>query len=795
MKFPLSWLKEYIDIDLSATQIAKVLTSVGIEVDSVKPSLPNFEGVVVGKILAVVPHPNADKLSVATVTDGIESYQVVCGAPNCTVGMKTAFAKEGAILQDASGKTFTIKKTTLRSVESFGMLCSSSELQLSENNDGIIEFSDHLKEGSDVAQRYQDLIFEVSLTPNLGHCASMLGIARELSAALEKPICVPSISINEFDPELAKHMAVTVEDKIRCPRYACRLVKGVKVTSSPDWMQKKLLACGIRPINTIVDITNYVLLEFGQPLHAFDFDKLEGQMIVVRTAKEGESIVTLDGRERILNESDLLICDQKRPVAIAGVMGGQNSEVDENTRDVLIESAHFAPRSIRRTSKHLGLQTDASKRFERHVDPNGVLCALDRAAQLMQEIACGEICTGSLDIQDVSFPPRSVNCRLTRLNAFLGTQIGMNEVENILKRLDFSVYWDGKNTFELVIPTYRADIKEEVDLIEEVARIYGYDNIVCGAPQYHASTLPHAPIFLFENKARERLLAEGLQEFLTCDLIGPSLINIAKESSMPEAATVRVLNPTSVEQSVLRTSLLPGLLQVVKYNASHQNTDIAGFEIGRIHFKEKEDYKEQSMVGILLTGKSRPHHWKQKPEEFDFFDLKGVVENFLDLMGVKGPLFKNNSFSSLHPGRQASIYVGPLEIGSFGEVHPLIVQRLDVPQRIFFAEINLHDLYKVQAKTEKVHDLTVFPSSSRDWTVSLQSGIAIDVLLKQLREIASPLLEEVKLVDIYENDALGKGIRNATFHFVYRDKEKTIAQEAVDAEHGRLVDTIMKIVK
>ncbi|MGZ3633784.1 MAG: phenylalanine--tRNA ligase subunit beta, partial [Parachlamydiaceae bacterium] len=585
MKFPLSWLKESIDLDQSAAEIAKVLTSLGIEVDSVK-------------------------------------------------------------------------------------------------------------EAED-----QEVVFEVSLTPNLGHCASMLGIARELSAALEKPICFPRAHVKETGAKIDSQVTVRVEDKARSPRYACRLVKGVKVAASPEWMQKKLLACGIRPINTIVDITNYVLLESGQPLHAFDFDKLEGATVVVRTAREGESIVTLDGHERTLNAADLVICDQKQPVAIAGVMGGLNSEVDEKTRNVLIEAAHFAPSSIRRTSKHLGLQTDASRRFERSVDPHGVLEALDRAAQLMHELAQGEIAVGSLDIKESEFPMHHVSCRLSRINSILGIQLGVNEVENILKRLDFSVHWDGRNTFALKIPTYRADIKEEIDIIEEVARVYGYDNIVADSSRYHGSTLPNAPIFVFENQARDRLLAEGLQEFLTCDLIGPTFSAIAKEAIMPESATVHVLNPTSIEQSILRTSLLPGLLQVVKYNASHQNVNIAGFEIGRIHFKDKEDYKEQSMVGIILTGQSRFHHWKQKPEDFDFFDLKGIVESFLDLMGVKGMTLKNNQLPSLHPGRQASVYVGPLEIGSFGEVHPSIVQRLDVPQRIFFGELNLHDLYKVHDKS------------------------------------------------------------------------------------------------
>lgn len=682
MKFPLSWVKEYIDVDLPADQIAKLLTAGGVEVDDVSQA----------------------------------------------------------------------------------------------NSDG------------------QDYIFEVSLTPNLGHCSSVLGIARELSASTGKPVSYPTISFEESEDGIDGQVNVSVEDKKRCPRYTCRLIKNIKVGVSPQWLQKRLLASGIRPINNIVDITNYVSLELGQPLHAFDFDKLEGSAIYVRNARKGESLTTLDGKERVLEAEDLLICDDKGPVAIAGVMGGANSEVSEVTCNVLLESANFMPLSVRRTSKRLGLQTDASKRFERCVDPNGVLLALDRACQLLQELTGGKVCKGVIDIKENLFEKSLVTCRLSRINQVLGTQLGLSEVENIFHRLDFGVHWDGKDTFHLKIPTYRADILQEVDIIEEIARIFGYENISCPAPTYHDSTLPHAPIFVFENQVRNRLLAEGLQELLTCDLIGPTLINVAKESSMPEEATIRVLNPTSIEQSILRTSLLPGLLNVVKYNYDHQMSDLSGFEIGRIHFKDKDQYKEQSMLGIIMTGKIEPHHWKDKPKDVDFFDLKGIIETLLDLLGVQNPIFKANSLSSFHPGRQLGIYVDSLEIGSLGEVHPIIIKRLDVPQRIYFAEINLHDLYKVRLKPTKVQPLAVFPSSYRDLTVSLSKQIPAGKLLGQIRTLETQLLEEVFLVDLYEDKALGTQY-NPTFRFVYRDNEKTVTQEVVEKEHWRLVDEINKLIE
>jgi len=519
----------------------------------------------------------------------------------------------------------------------------------------------------------------------------------------------------------------------------------------------------------------------------------------VRTAKDGERFTTLDNRERELTNEDLLICDngakESRPIAIAGVMGGLNTEVGDSTKNVLIESAYFLQSSIRRTSKRLGLQTDASRRFERGSDPNAVIHALDRAAMLMQSLAQGKVCEGVIDCKEHEFLPLALKCRLTRVNQLLGTHLSVSEVENVFNRLGFSHRWDGNDAFHLKIPTYRADIHEEIDLIEEVARIYGYDNIPKSEAKFHASLLPNAPIFLLENEVRSLALAQGLQEFLTCDLIGPAMLNIVQDDSIPPDSVIKVLNPTSIEQSILRTSLLPGLLQVVKYNFDHQNRDVLGFEIGRIHFKDKEQYKEQSVIGIIMSGRSSESHWERKSAEVDFYDLKGIIENLLQMLGIKNPIFKNSQLKTLHSGRQAAIYLDTLEIGALGEVHPAICKRLDVPQRILFAEINLHDLYQMRRPKEKVQDLSIFPSSERDWTVTLGQEMPLQEVFDKIRLIPSKLLEEVTLLYIYQSESLGKGLRNATFHFVYRDKQKTIAQDAVDAEHARIIENINKAIK
>jgi phenylalanyl-tRNA synthetase beta chain len=637
-----------------------------------------------------------------------------------------------------------------------------------------------------------DSVFEISLTPNLGHCSSVVGVARELAAATGASVVLPTTVLKEDKTlPIADLVSVQVEEPELCPRYACRMIKGLKVGPSPEWLKSRLEACGLRSVNNVVDVTNYVLLEMGQPLHAFDADKLYPSLdrcaIIVKSASEGQSFTTLDGKARILNEKDLMICDAVQPVALAGIMGGADSEVTDSTTNVLLESAWFSPGAVRRTSKKLGLMTDASKRFEREIDPNNVVAALDRATSLMQQVAGGNICKGLID--KCAQPPveKEIACRLSRVNKLLGTQLGVSEIETCFQRLTLGSHWDGQDTFRVRIQTYRNDLKEEVDLIEEVARIYGYDNIRKETTKFSVSDLPHASSFLNEREMRQRLVGEGLQEFLTCDLIGPSIQQIVSENGLQSDAAVHVLNHTSVEQSVLRTSLLPGLLQVVKYNWDHQNPNINGFEIGRIHFKNGEEYIEQSVAGIILSGKSRPHHWDVKPLDYDFFDLKGIIENILCELKIGDAAFKATALSAFHPGRQAGIFVGPLEIGSFGEVHPAVQRRLDVPQRILFAEINLHELFQYRKKDGKMQQIPLYPGSERDWTLTLKDDVPIAAVIDAVYAEPSALLTDFSLLDVYQSDKLGKGLKNVTFRFFYRDSTKTIAQEAVDAEHARIV--------
>lgn len=789
MKFPLSWLKEYIDINLPPQQIAKLLTFAGIEVDSIQKADLGFEKVVVGQVTEVQSHPNADKLLIAQVTDGVEKFQVVCGAQNCRQGMKTALALVGATVTLPDGETLKIKKSKIRGIDSFGMLCSGAELGISQESQGILDFADYLNVGSDLADIYSDTIFEVSFTPNLNHASSLIGIARELSAATGIPVIMPKVQISESHKTSHSAAKVKVEDPIDCPLYAARVLEDLNTKVTPDWMVKRLLACDLRPVHVAADVTNYVLIEMGQPLHAFDLDKVEGHEVIIRKAHPNEHTTTLDGKKRALNDQMLVIADTSRTIAVAGVMGCENTEVTASTTRVLIESAYFRPGSIRRTSKTLGLSTDASKRFERGVDSANIQPALERASALLQEITGAKILKGVLEVKSAEFKETHIHLRIKRVNSFLGTQLSISEIESILNKLHFKTKWNGEDALDVKVPPFRVDVLGEIDLIEEVARLVGYDNIPRHTASLHSSQIPSVPIFLFERSVRNRLIAENLQEFLTCDLIGPTLLEIAPDPKMPKSAFVHVLNPTSIEQSILRTSLLQGLLQVVKYNFDHDNKDIHGFEVGRIHVKLEGEYQEPSVVGIVLSGKRQPPHLDPKGETVDFYDLKGIIENLLDGLNVKRYTFRFSHLETFHSGRQAQIQVDGVDVGSLGEIHPAIQRKLDVPQRIYFAELNLTDLMKAKKGDLKMRPIAQFPASERDWTITVKEGVPVQQLIGSIQHIPSKILEEVSLVAIFRSEKLGSHLKNVTLHFVYRDKNKTLLQEEVDSEHARIISS------
>ncbi len=794
MKIPLSWLKDFIDSDLSPQQIAKTLTMLGLEVDGINESIPNFSQVVIAKVLEAHKHPNADSLVVAKVFDGIEEFQVVCGAPNCRSGIKTAFARVGANLSEEGGATFKVKKTALRGVDSFGMLCSARELQIGTDHDGIIEFDSHLVEGTDIAAMYSDTIFDISLTPNLGHCASILGVARELASVLGISVKLPWKNLSL--PAVSSDYKVKIDSPEQCPRYTCCVMEGIKIGPSPEWLHVRLTAAGLRPINNVVDVTNYVLWEMGQPMHAFDKDELNGDTITVKLAQDGQLFKALDGSEHILGSGDITICDARGVIALGGVMGGENSMVTDKTTSILLESACFDPIAIRKTSRRLALMSDSSYRFEKGIDRENCAIALMRAVQLLEEISGGKLVAGVSD----SFPGKKtdikVNCRLSRINQLLGMQLGSGEVEAIFQQLGMPTKFEpAKEIYSVTIPSWRNDLKEEVDLIEEVARLYGYDNIPRHLNNYKASALPDSPIYSFENEARLRSISEGLQEFITCDLISPQQIQSSIDKSIPPEVIVKVLNPSSIEQSILRPTLLPGLLQSVKHNLDRQNRDIQAFEVGRIHYKEGNHYYDKSSLGIVLSGNNTPFDWKTKATEIDFYDLKGIVENILEGLRIQPYAIKKSSLTTLHPGRQAAVVIGECEIGALGEVHPDVLTSYNISQRVYFAEFNLDLLLSMRAPKPILKPLPIYPGSERDWTLTIDESIPAGDILAAVKTMQSRLLKQVSIKDVYRGEKVGPGKKNININLLYRDDRKTISQQAVDAEHERLIQHVTAALK
>ena len=625
MKIPLSELKNYLDLDLSVETIADTLTLLGMEVDSIINEHPPFAKVIVGEVLSVKPH--GDKLQIAQVHNGKEAVQVVCGAGNCKAGMKTAYAVPGAILHDR-----TIEKASIRGIESHGMLCSAYELNLWKDDSGIMELPHDLKNGTDLASILWDPIFELSLTPNLGHCLSVLGIARELSAKLQIPL---KKSVVKLPKGKEGKIQVQIEDSQNTPRYMGCYLENVKIGPSPFWLQKFLFSCGHRPINNVVDVTNYILIKRGQPMHAFDTDRLDGTTLQIGLSKHTEKWTGLDGITREITPGVLIISDAKKIVAIAGAVGGENSAVNENTKNIFLEAAVFDPMTVRKSAKKAGVRTDGIVRHEKGVDPSGVEDALDEAVQLILQMSPSAILHEKIDLKKGPFLHKKIKVRPEKVNKLLGTKFSRSEMENIFQRLECKVSGEPNGPIIVEVPTYRYDLSEEVDLIEEVIRVYGYNNIDKGTSRSTPSSLPNDPIYLFEKNLRTRVSGFGLQEFLTSDLISPKLADLCLDFMSARGMQLhKTLHAKTEEYSILRPSLLPGLLQVALNNLDLKNNTFSAFEIGRIHFLQNGKNIEVPMLSILLAGKAAPSHWEHKAEDVDFYTLKGVIENLINSLRI-----------------------------------------------------------------------------------------------------------------------------------------------------------------
>jgi phenylalanyl-tRNA synthetase beta chain len=795
MLVSLKWLKDYVDLDVSAAELADRLTMAGLEVDEIKNIVPAFSGVVVAAILSVRPHPGADKLSLCEVTDGTGTYPVVCGARNISAGDIVPLAKVGAGLPGG----YTIKSTLLRGEKSDGMLCSEVELELGADASGIMQLSDDLIPGTPLedALGLGDTVLDVSITPNRSDCLSMVGMAREVAALVGKKMKVPPIKIKESKEDISPWSAVTIMDPDLCPRYAARMIRNVKIGPSPVWIKSRLEAAGLRAINNVVDVTNFVMLEMGQPLHAFDFRFLEEGRIVVRKSKAGEEFVSLDGKSRILPEDTLLICDGKKPVAIGGIMGGLNSEVKEDTQTIFLESAYFNPSSIRRSSRRLAMPTDAAFRFERGIDPEGVIRALNRATQLIAETTGGVICKNIIDEYPKKVPViENITLRLSRIRQMIGTTVGAKDVENILKSIGMSIKKAGKDQYLVTPPTFRVDITREIDLIEEIVRLYGYDRVPISLPPVSVTELDIIPRLALEERLRRLCIGSGFSEIINYSFTTPASADYLDFPTEDERRRfVIIKNPLTEEQSVMRTTLAFGLLETLKKNNNNASFNIKVFEMGRAFLQHQCGVlpEEKNILAGLAAGKVSDDLWGGKAN-IDFYDLKGILENiFYDLKLDTCRYRAETSEPFLHPGQAAGIYLNEVRVGYLGQVHPRVLQKMDIKNNSYLFEINIDMIEKYVGADIRCKEISKFPAVARDVAFVLPILMEADKMLEIVLGQHEDLLENVAIFDIYAGKGLDEGAKSLGLRFSYRALDRTLTDAEINSIHDKIVHNTVRL--
>ena len=786
MNVTLNWLKNYIDFEFVPSELADRLTMLGIEVEAIKQLGAELEGVVVGSVTAIRPHPNADKLVLCQVDIGeAEELQIVCGAPNVREGMLAPVATIGATLPIG----LTIKRAKLRGEESHGMLCSEKELGLSEDAAGLMELPADIPLGTSfsAALGLDDVVFELEITPNRPDCLSMIGVAREIRAETGNALKLPQVDCNEAEIDIREMTSVTIEAPDLCPRYAARVIQGVKVGQSPEWLQQRLESVGIGVINNIVDITNFVLMEYGQPLHAFDYHKLTENRIVVRRAAVGENITTLDEIARELTPDMLVIADAEKPVALAGIMGGYDSEITETTADVLLESAYFNPSNVRATAKALGISTEASYRFERGADPSIVPAALDRAAQLIAELTGGTICKGIVDVYPGQQPLNRIQLRPERVNFILGTAIEAAEMVQILSYLDFDVKANGAEDYEVIVPTFRSDITREIDLIEEIARVHGYDNIPTTLPKGDIPVPAPNPRTEVRKRIKHFLLAAGMMEAINYSFCDPNCFDkIRFTADDPRREALKLQNPLSPEMSVLRTTLLPRLLENAQHNRNHQIDTIALFEIGSV-FISNGVQKEPERVAGILAGQIGEGVYSDPYRSPDFYDIKGLVEGILEVCGIVDYTLQKTDTPTLHPGRNAEILLGDRQIGTFGEAHPEVLENYDLPYKAYLFEFDMEVLVDAAIFAKRFEPIPIYPTVERDLAIVVDKELLSDMPTELIYATGGELVKSVRLFDVYEGEQVPEGKKSLAYAITYHSATETLTDKAVNALHDKVV--------
>ncbi len=779
-----NWLKEYVRIPWPAQKLAEKLTASSFPVDRVENTGEKWQNILVGQIQQIEKHPQISSLLICDVAAGKETVRLVCGAANIKVGDKVPLALPGTVLPD--GKR--IEKAPIHGVDSTGMLCSEAELELGTDTTGIMVLNPKAKVGQSLTQALdlEDWLLELDVTPNRPDCLSIYGVAREISALYGQPLKKVDFKLRESKEPAVKYAQVSIEKPTDCPRYLAKVIRNVKIGPSPAWLARRLYSVGQRPINNVVDVTNFVMLELGQPLHAFDYDRLAHKKILVRRAKEGEEFVTLDGVKRKLSSEVLLITDAGNPVALAGIMGGQESEVSDSTANILLESAYFSPPRIRQGRKSLGLATEASARFEKGADPNIIDFAASRAAALMAEIAGGEVLKGAVDRYPKKISPKNIVLKPERANQLLDTRLSPGQMSRILKSLKFSV--QGKKSLRVTVPTFRPDITQEADLIEEIARIYGYDNIPTAVQNVGVLEVFESEQEKVFSDIKNKLVGWGFQEIITDSLVDPQILEYFGDSS----AAISILNPITNDHSVLRTNLAVSMLPVILTNQNRKHPDLKLFEIGKVYWKQNGQPKEDYRLCVAITGNRFSRNWETKTEEVDIFDLTGVVHTLSQSLGIKELALSDKVSKKYLTLPWISVKARGGLIAEMGLVKRQILDKFDIKNKVYLAEIDLNNLASAIGKDIYFKSLPKYPPVERDIAILVDKSLMSEQIVAKIKDWAGGLAEEVGIFDVYSGKQVPADKKSLAFYIRYRSAEKTLTEEEVNAVQNKIVQNLEK---
>lgn len=790
MLISLNWLKQYIDLDgIEINEMENSLTMIGQEVEKIEIAGSNLENVVTAKIIEKEMHPDSDHLTVCKVDNGKEILQIVCGASNHKAGDKVVLAQIGAKLSE----DFVIKKGKIRGKESCGMLCSEVELGIGSDKDGIIILPEDAPVGVPFKDYLgiNDTVFELEITPNRPDCLSHIGIARELSAYYGKELKYPETEIkNEIEEKTSDNVKVTIEDSNLSRRYVTRILKNVTVKESPKWLKERIESVGLRSINNIVDVSNFILMEMNHPNHVFDLDKIEGNEIKVKSAVKGDKLVTLDEQERELEDGDIVICDSKKILALGGVMGGLDSEVTDNTKNILLEVAQFNPQNVRKTSRRLTLSSDSSYRFERGIDVEDSIKVINRLANLIQEVAGGEILNGYVDVYPVPHENKVAELNFERLNRFVGKVIPREKVIEILRNLEIDVKDNGE-TLTLTAPSYRGDLELEQDYFEEVIRMYGFDNIENILPRVDINKNSTLDTTKLTDRVKTICASVGLKEVINYSFIPKDALQKLKFTGVSEDKLIDISNPITEDFVTMRPTLLYSLIKNAKDNMNRNVSNIRFFEVSRTFEKAEELAKEDIKVGIILAGENDKTLWNPKPVHYDFYDLKGIVEEIFSKLKFQSFSIKRSVQTEFHPGRSADVFVGKEYIGSFGEIHPDVLENFGLDKKtVLVAEFNIELIKKYINKPFVYQGIVKYPAVPRDLALVMNENILVGDVLKTIEKIDKKV-EKVELFDIYQGIGVEPGKKSVAISILLRDDSKTLEEKEIND----IIDKILAKMK